>query len=98
MTWVQWAAIGFIVSVIASPLIGHLLYKLRVRREFRAHLARETRRARLEKLVLLADEHDAATTDAERKRVWIKASALGFCDYDDARPFALDDPPRRPAA
>lgn len=35
MTLVQVLAIAFIVSVVASPLIGNLLHKRRIRRELR---------------------------------------------------------------
>lgn len=93
MTWalagqitVCWLVIGF----IASPYVGRWLRKRRQR-------SRSAECARLEKLVDLADEFDAASTDAERQRIYIKATALGFTD--DAHPFMLDDieqphPPR----
>lgn len=91
MKLVHWLALLFLLFVSATPLLGSLLHKRRVNREFRGHLESERRRVRLEKLTDLADEWDNAPTDAERKRVWIKASALGFTD-DDREPFHLDTP------
>lgn len=98
MKWTEVLAIWVIISVIASPFIGSLLYKLRTRREFQGHLAREARRARLEKLADLADEYDLARTDRERLRIFRKASDLGFTE--DSRPFLLDEneQPHKPAA
>lgn len=83
MTWVQWSAIGVLAFVLASPFLGNLLHKRRVRLN-----SQECRR--LETLCNLADEWDNAPTDKERQRIYIKASALGFTD--DSRPFNLDEP------
>lgn len=92
-------AVGWIiVSVIATPLIGRLLHNLRTKREFEGHLARSGECARLEKLVQLADEYDAAPTDRERQRVFRKAQLLGLAPEAD-EPFHLDEPSQpRPAA
>lgn len=51
--------------------------------------------ARLEKLLQLADEYEAAPTDKERARLYRKAEALGFTESA----FALDEPeqPKRSA-
>lgn len=74
------AVIWMVVGLVAAPSIGHWLRKRRHSAEC----------ARLEKLCELADEFEAAPTDAERKRVFIKASALGF--LDDREAFHLDEP------
>lgn len=98
MTWVQWAAIAVIASVLAAPLLGDLLHNLRTQREFNGHLESERRRVRLEKLVELADEYEAAQTDKQRAMTYRKATELGFTDG----PFMLDEdaqphPPTRAA-
>ena len=59
MTLTQWLAVWFLVSVIASPFIGAWLHNRRVNRDFRGHLDTEARRARLVKLVELADRKEA---------------------------------------
>lgn len=83
----QVLVVWLVLSVIAAPFIGNLLYKLRTRREFQGHLAREARCQRLVKLVELADEFDLAATEPERSRIFRKASDLGFTDG----PFMLDE-------
>lgn len=79
MTLVQWLAVWFIVAVAIAPFIGNLLHKRRWRQQ-------SAECAKLEKLCELADEYEAAPTDAARKRIFIKAEALGFTDGA----FALD--------
>lgn len=87
MTPVQWLATWFIIAVVASPFIGQWLHSRRVNRQFRGHLESERRRVRLEKLVELADEYEAAQTDKQRSLAFRKASDLGFTDG----PFMLDE-------
>lgn len=90
MTWVQWAAVWFIVSVVASPFLGHWLHKRRTRID-------RQRCARLEKLVELADEWDSAPTDRERQAIYRKAQLLGFTEEDEQNrewegaAFSLDE-------
>lgn len=81
-TLTEWLAVWVILAVLASPFIGSLLHKRRVR-------INRQRCARLEKLVDLADEYDAAPTDKERQRIFRKATDLGFTD--DSRPFLCDE-------
>ena len=76
MTPINWLAIWFLASVVAAPFIGHYLHNRRVNRDFRGHLDTEARRVRLAKLVQLANEYDAATTVAERERIYREAAAL----------------------
>ena len=49
-------------------------------RTFPGLLNSEARRVRLAKLVVLADQYEAAETDKERAKLYRKASALGFTD------------------
>lgn len=87
MNWTEVLAVWFLVSVVASPFVGQWLHNRRVNQEFREHLDSERRRVRLEKLVELADEYEAAQTDKQRSLTFRKATELGFTDG----PFMLDE-------
>lgn len=98
--WGQLFVIWIVVGFVASPFIGRWLRK-------RRQQSRSARCAKLEKLVNLADEWDAAPTDKERQAIYRKAQSLGFTEEDEqnreweGHPFSLDedvqphsDPPR----
>lgn len=87
MKLVYWLAFLFLLFVAATPLLGALLHNRRVNRQFRGHLESEARRVRLEKLVEIADEYEAAETDKQRRLAYRKATELGFTDG----PFMLDE-------
>jgi hypothetical protein len=76
-------AIWFIVAVVASPFVGSLLHKRRVKREFEERLARERelRKKRLTSNLELADAVlNSDTAWQQRAR---KAEGLGFIDEND---------------
>lgn len=101
---INWALAGqilvvwIVVGLAVAPLIGQYLHNLRTKREFEGHLARSRECARLEKLVQLADEHDAAKTDAERQRIFRKATELGFTMPDETEYHAFMDEGEGPRA
>ena len=85
----QLSVCWIVLSLVASPYIGRYLRNRRTQKEFRQHLDTEARRVRLEKLVELADQYEAAETDRERIKLFRKATDLGFtADSDTA--FGLD--------
>lgn len=88
----QITVVGIIACYVASPLIGRWLRKRREQRD------REARRVRLEKLVLLADEWDAAPTDKHRQAIYRKATDLGFTESNETEYRAFMDSDEGPRA